>query len=75
MVVRRAGIARDHHLPVRGILIETNAGLNLFTLILFTTVHMGVYAIMAGVMLPAFMAASDVTDACEEPFQSLIPQL
>jgi hypothetical protein len=55
--------------------IETNAGLNLFTLILFTTVHMGVYSIMAGVMLPAFSAAQDVTDACEEPFQSLIPNL
>jgi LSD1 subclass zinc finger protein len=55
--------------------IETGAGLNLFTIILFTMVNMGVYAILMGVMLPAFMAARDVDDACEEPFQSLIPHL
>jgi LSD1 subclass zinc finger protein len=55
--------------------IETNAGLNMFTLILFTTVHMGVYSIMAGVLLPAYLATQDVVDACEEPFQSLIPNL
>jgi hypothetical protein len=55
--------------------VETNAGLNLFTMILFTVVNMGVYAILIGVTLPAFMAAREVDDACEEPFQSLIPQL
>jgi LSD1 subclass zinc finger protein len=57
------------------IMIETNAGLNMFTLILFATVNMGVYSIINGVMFPAYMAALDVTDACEEPFQSLIPNL
>lgn len=55
--------------------VETNAGLNLFTMILFSMVNMGVYAILTAVMLPAFMAARDVDDACVEPFQSLIPQL
>jgi hypothetical protein len=55
--------------------IETNAGLNLFTMILFTMVNMSVYVILMGVTLPAYMAARDVDAACEEPFQSLIPQL
>jgi LSD1 subclass zinc finger protein len=55
--------------------VETNASLNLFTLIVFSMVNMGVYAILAAVTLPAFMAARDVDDACVEPFQSLIPQL
>ena len=55
--------------------IETNAGLNMFTLILFTTMHMGIYSIICGTILPAWMAVQDVADACEEPFQSLIPNL
>jgi LSD1 subclass zinc finger protein len=55
--------------------IETGAGLDLFTRILFATVNMGVYSIINGVMFPAWMAAQDVVDACEEPFQSLIPNL
>jgi LSD1 subclass zinc finger protein len=55
--------------------VETNAGINLFTLIVLLVVHMSVYAILAAVILPAYMAAREVADACEEPFQSLIPQL
>ncbi len=55
--------------------VETSAGLNLFTLILFVTVNMGVYSILSGVIFPCLMAARAVTDACEEPFQSLIPKL
>lgn len=55
--------------------IETNAGLNTFTQILTATVNMGAYSIVVGVMLPAFMAAREVADACDEPFQSLIPEL
>jgi hypothetical protein len=55
--------------------VETNAGINLFTLITLLMVHMSVYAILAAVILPAYMAARDTADACEEPFQSLIPQL
>ncbi len=58
-----------------GTMIETNATLNLFTMILFLVVNMGVYSILVGVTFPAFMTAREVTDACEEPFQSLIPQL
>ncbi|MDY3551787.1 zinc-ribbon domain-containing protein [Gemmata sp. JC717] len=56
-------------------MIETNAGVNMFTRVLFSTVHMGAYAILNGVILPSYMAARDVADACEEPFQSLIPQM
>jgi hypothetical protein len=56
-------------------LIETKAGLNLFTLILLVTVHMGVYSILSGVIFPSFMTAREVADACDEPFQSQIPQL
>ena len=55
--------------------IETNAGLNTFTQIVFATVSMGVYAIVIGTIFPAFMTAREVNDACDEPFQSLIPQL
>ena len=48
----------------------------MFTLILIITVlNMSVYVILMAVMMPAFMVAREVTDACEEPFQSLIPQL
>ena len=56
-------------------LIETNAGVNLFTLVLIVAVKMGIYAILIGVLFPAFMAAREVDDACVEPFQSLIPRL
>ena len=33
--------------------VETNAGINLFTLIILLTVHISVYAILIGVTLPA----------------------
>ncbi len=56
-------------------MIETNAGMNMFTMVLFVTVNMSAYAIVNATIFPAFMAAREVTDACEEPFQSLIPQL
>ncbi|MCS6866777.1 MAG: hypothetical protein RMJ56_08955 [Gemmataceae bacterium] len=55
--------------------VETHAGMNLFTRILLDTVQMGVYAILIGVIFPALMAARDVVDACNEPYQSLAPQL
>lgn len=57
------------------VVVETNAGLNMFTQILYAVVNMGVYAILMGVLLPALVAAREVGDACDEPFQSLIPQL
>ncbi len=56
-------------------MIETNAGMSTFTQVLFVTVNMSAYAIVNATVLPAFMAAREVTDACEEPFQSLIPKL
>jgi hypothetical protein len=56
-------------------MVETgNAGGN-FARVTFATVQMGVYAIAIGVVFPAFMAARDVADACNEPYQSLIPKL
>lgn len=62
-------------LIVFAFVIETNAGLDLFGRILLNTTVMGVHAIMMGVVFPSFMAAREVVDACDEPFQSLIPQL
>lgn len=56
-------------------LVITNAGKTTFTQILYSTVQMGVYAILVALLFPAFMAARDVEDACNEPFQSLIPKL
>ena len=56
-------------------MIETNAGLSTFAKIVLVTVNMGAYSIVNATLLPALMAAREVDDACEEPFQSLIPQL
>jgi LSD1 subclass zinc finger protein len=57
------------------VLIETRAGVTDFTKILFTTIVMGTYAVLNGCMLPGMMAARDVAEACDEPFQSQIPQM
>jgi uncharacterized Zn finger protein (UPF0148 family) len=43
--------------------------------VMFRVLRMGVYAIVSGTITSAFMAARDVDDAMEEPFQSLIPEL
>jgi hypothetical protein len=56
-------------------MVETNAAGGLLASILLLVVFMGVYAVLMGTMFPAFMAAREVADACDEPFQSLIPQL
>jgi LSD1 subclass zinc finger protein len=79
---RAAGIASGGPVLVAALMlafvaavIETGAGLNMFTRILFAVVNMSVYAILMGVSLPALLAAREVTDACDEPYQSLIPQL
>lgn len=79
---RAAGIASGGPVLVAALMlafvaavIETGAGINMFTRILFAVVNMGVYAILMGVMLPALLVAREVTDACDEPYQSLIPQL
>jgi hypothetical protein len=79
---RAAGIASGGPVLVAALMlafvaavIETGAGFNMFTRILFAVVNMSVYAILMGVTLPALLAAREVTDACDEPYQSLIPQL
>jgi hypothetical protein len=54
--------------------IETGNSNGTMVRIMFASVQTAAYAIAIGVMFPAFMAARDVADACNEPFQSLIPQ-
>jgi LSD1 subclass zinc finger protein len=56
-------------------MVETNAAGGLLASILLLVAFMGVYAVLMGTTFPAFMAAREVADACDEPFQSLIPQL
>ena len=50
--------------------IETNAQSGSFARIVFMTVQMGIYAVLAGTMMRALFAAKDVYEACEEPYQS-----
>lgn len=57
------------------VMIETRADGTVLSRILLATVYMGVYTIINLTILPAFLATRDVTDACEEPFQTLIPNL
>ncbi|HSQ57002.1 MAG TPA: hypothetical protein VLM40_14775, partial [Gemmata sp.] len=57
------------------LLIESHAGINDFTKVIFTTAVMGTYTVIAGCMFPGFMATRDVDDACGLPFQSQIPKL
>jgi LSD1 subclass zinc finger protein len=54
------------------LVVETRMGVGTILLI---AVVMGIYAFLAGCMVPAFIAGRDVADACDEPFQSQIPQL
>ena len=56
-------------------LVETNAQTGTFAKILYTTVRMGTYAIFIGTLFPGLMAARYTGDACDEPFQSKLPQL
>jgi hypothetical protein len=53
---------------------ETGLGMSATVRVLYTAIHMGAYAIAMGVVFPALMVARDVNDACDEPYQSLIPQ-
>ena len=55
--------------------IETNAGDSVFMRVITYMVIRGVYTILILLMLPAYMAARNAADACDEPFQSLIPKL
>ena len=56
-------------------LVETNAQTGSFAKILYTTLRMGTYAIFMGTLFPGLMAARYTGDACDEPFQSKLPQL
>ena len=51
-------------------IIETNAQTGALAKVLFTTVRMGTYAILIGMMFPGLMAARETADACDEPFQA-----
>ena len=55
--------------------IETNAQSGTFARIVFMTVQMGIYAVLAGTMMRAMFAAKEVYEACEEPYQSQISSL
>jgi hypothetical protein len=57
------------------IIIETRAGMTNFSKILLVSVLMSVFVVLGACMLPGFMATRDTADACEEPFQSELPQL
>jgi hypothetical protein len=57
-----------------GILIEASAQGTFFRII-FMTVQMGIYAILCGTMMRAMSASRDVSEACEEPFQSQLVHL
>jgi len=57
------------------VVVELNAQVYTLSKIVLTTVWMGVYAILMGLLLPATMAARETADACDEPFQSQIPKL
>ena len=56
-------------------IIETNAQTGALAKILFTTVRMGTYAILIGMMFPGLMATRETADACEEPFQGAHPEV
>jgi hypothetical protein len=56
-------------------LVETNAQSTTFAKILFSTLEMGVYAILMGMLFPALVVARETGDVCEEPFQSQLPRL
>lgn len=56
-------------------MIETNSQYTTMAQVLFTTLEMGVYAILTGMLFPGLMAARETGDACDEPFQSQVPQL
>jgi hypothetical protein len=56
-------------------MIETDAQSTTFGKIMIATVRMWTYAIFLGTTLPALVAARETADACDEPYQSQIPQL
>jgi LSD1 subclass zinc finger protein len=57
------------------VMVETNLQSGQLGKILFTTIRMGTYAIYCGTLKPGLMAARQTADACDEPYQSRIPQL
>lgn len=57
------------------VIVETGMGRGTLTTIVLLITFRGVYAILGFLMIPAFRTARDVADACDEPYQALIPQL
>jgi hypothetical protein len=51
-------------------MIETGGRDSKFGQVLMFAAAMGVYAILAGTLVPAAVAARDAADACEFPYQS-----
>jgi hypothetical protein len=52
------------------VVVETHAGASRGVQVLFTTVRMGTYAVLAGCVFSGMVAARRVADACDEPFRS-----
>jgi hypothetical protein len=51
-------------------MIETGARDQKFGLVLLNVAAMGIYAMLAGTLVPASVAARDAAEACESPYQS-----
>ncbi len=56
------------------LMTESRAGSGDMAKILLTTIVMGTYAVVNACVFPGFMAAREVADACDEPFQSHLRQ-
>jgi hypothetical protein len=52
------------------LLVETNARFSTAGAVMMSVIVMGMYAIIAGLIVPALVAAKDTAFACEFPFQS-----
>jgi LSD1 subclass zinc finger protein len=62
-------------LLVAVILTEAHAGSGDMAKIILSTIVMGTYAVLCGCVFPGLMAAREVADACDEPYQAQLPQL
>jgi len=69
------GLAALLILATVAIVVETGAGMGTFTAVVRLLAYRGAYAILFALMIPAFRASREVADACDEPYQALIPQL
>lgn len=55
------------------LIIQTGAQ-GVFVRIITMTMMMGIYAVLGGILMPALETSREVFEACEEPFQSQLPQ-